>query len=226
MDLVRKFLGPGCELCLALACSGALEAISQRKGGIPHRSKLYFMSTPSLCTFAADSLGLLEVRGGVCTLAAKHGLLPALKILRGRGCSWTAETCWAAALGGHLEALQWLRLPEKLEGQCDWDSRACVAAAEGGNLEMLQWLRLPDKLEGQCRRHDEICTAAAGRGDLEMLQWLRFPDKPEGQCDWHARACVAAAGGGHLEVLQWLREPGKLEGQCRWWAVETYTAAA
>jgi len=68
-------------------------------------------SPQSLCTFAADALGLLEVKD-VCTLAAKHGHLAALKVLRGKG--YTSES---AAEGGHLEMLKWLRLPDKPEGQ-------------------------------------------------------------------------------------------------------------
>ena len=160
MDLLREFLGPGCELCLALACSEALEAISQRKGGLPRRRKLYFMSTPSLCTFAADSLGLLEVEG-VCTLAAKHGHLAALKVLRGKECEWDKNTCRGAAEGGHLDVLKWLRLPGKPEGQCDWDTWACMGAAEGGQLEVLKWLRLPGKPEGQCDWDASTCSAAA-----------------------------------------------------------------
>jgi hypothetical protein len=218
MDLLREFLGPGCELCLALACSEALEAISQRKGGLPRRRKLYFMSTPSLCTFAADSLGLLEVEG-VCTLAAKHGLLPALKILLGKGCEWHANACrGAAAQGGHLEMLKWLGLPDK--GQYHWNGSTCQRAAKGGHLDVLQWLR-----EGQCDWDANTCNAAARGGHLEMLQWLRLPGKPEGQCDWNANTCYAAAQGGHLDVLKWLRLPGKPEGQCEWNHL-TCTAAA
>jgi hypothetical protein len=201
MDIVCEFLGPGCELCLALACSESLEAISQRKGGLLRRRELYFMSTPSLCTFAADSLGLLEV-GGVCTLAAKYGLLPALKILRGKGCAWHANTCRGAAQGCHLDVLKWLRLPDKPEGQCRWGGNTCSAAAQGGHLDVLQWLRLPDKPEGQCDWNARTCHAAAEGSRLDVLKWLRLPDKPEGQCDWNARRCHAAARGGHLDVLQ------------------------
>ena len=179
LGCVLDFMGQGCELCLALTCRGALEAVSQRKGGMSLRRPLYFMSTPSLCTFAADSLGLVAVKK-VCTLAAKHGLLAALKILRGRGCDWGADMCTTAAKGGHLDVLKWLRLPEKPEGQCDWDEYTCMWAANGGHLEMLKWLRRPGEPEGQCDWDWRTCSDAAQGGHLEVLKWLRLPGKPEG----------------------------------------------
>ena len=128
LERVREVLGPGCELCLALACPEAPKALSQRDGGIPRHNKLYFMSMPSLCTFTTDSLGLLEVRGG-CTLAAKHGLLGALTFLRWRVCDWNVLTCMAAADGGHLEVQKWLGRPGKPEELCAWDSETCTCAA-------------------------------------------------------------------------------------------------
>merc|ERR1711934_692323 len=85
-----------------------------------------------------------------------------------------------AAVGGHLEILQWLRS----EG-CPWDSRACSCAASGGHLETLKWLRS----EG-CPWDEETCRSAAEHGHLEVLKWLRS----EG-CPWDEKACSGAAVG-------------------------------
>ena len=41
-----------------------------------------------------------------------------------------------AAMGGHLEVLQWARA-----NGCPWDEKTCMHAAEGGHLEVLQWAR-------------------------------------------------------------------------------------
>eukprot|EP00588_Corethron_pennatum_P034017 CAMPEP_0194346626 /NCGR_PEP_ID=MMETSP0171-20130528/105531_1 /TAXON_ID=218684 /ORGANISM="Corethron pennatum, Strain L29A3" /LENGTH=398 /DNA_ID=CAMNT_0039113773 /DNA_START=106 /DNA_END=1299 /DNA_ORIENTATION=- len=54
------------------------------------------------------------VRGGVfdermCRAAAAGGKLHVLKYLRGRGCPWDSKTCWGAAMNGNLEVLQWAR---------------------------------------------------------------------------------------------------------------------
>ena len=108
--------------------------------GITPRIKLYFMSTPCLCTFAADSLGLVDVEG-VCTLAATQALLATLQILRGRGCALDWYTFRAVSKAGYLDVLQWLRFPGKPEGQCEWGRSTCKYAAEEGHLEVLKWLR-------------------------------------------------------------------------------------
>ena len=44
------------------------------------------------------------------------------------------NTCSAAALGGHLEVLQWARA-----NGCPWDATTCLHAKVGGNIELLNW---------------------------------------------------------------------------------------
>ena len=51
-------------------------------------------------------------------------------------CLWDADTCSSAALGGHLEVLQWARA-----NGCPWNVDTCSYAAKGGHLETLQWAR-------------------------------------------------------------------------------------
>ena len=46
------------------------------------------------------------------------------------------KLCAAAAAGGHLALLQWLR-----QNGCSWDEGTCSCAASGGHLAVLQWAR-------------------------------------------------------------------------------------
>jgi len=150
-------------------------------------------------------------RGGsleedTCSAAAKGGQLRLLQWLRGRDCPWNSDTCKGAALHGHLETLQWARGEE-----CPWDKYTCEGAAEGGQLATLRWLRQ----EG-CPWDRRTCAAAARGGHLETLRWARG----EG-CPWDVRTCEEAARGGQLQTLQWLRGEG-----CPWSAWTCAVAAA
>jgi len=59
----------------------------------------------------------------------------------------------AAAMSGHLEALQWLRV-----NGCPWDEETCIWAAYGGHLEVLQWAHA-----NGCPRNEDTCFWAATR---------------------------------------------------------------
>ena len=111
-------------------------------------------------------------------------------------CPWDARTCWAAARGGQLEVLQWLRSGAD---PCPWNQDTCSAAAEGGHLEVLKWLRSG---EDPCPWNEYTCSAAALRGHLEVLEFARSGEDP---CPWDERTCWAAVLGGHWGVLQWAR---------------------
>jgi len=144
-------------------------------------------------------------RGGVfdestCSAAAKGGRLPLLQWLRRRGCPWDEKTCSSAAQHGHLELLQWARG----EG-CPWNSKTCFLAARHGHFELLQWAR-GKGCEWESEHNESMCVEAASGGYLEMLQWVRR----EG-CEWDEDTFMWAARGGKLEVLQWMREEG-----CEW----------
>ncbi len=93
------------------------------------------------------------------------------------------QTCLpSAAIGGHLEILQWAR-----SQGCAWNEQ--TYAARGGHLELLlQWARSQG-----CPWDEQTCANAARGGHLELLQWLRG----EG-CPWNEQACAKAAEGGHL----------------------------
>ena len=150
--------------------------------------------------------GRLSYRGNLCAAAARSGQLEELKLLRADGCPCDIRTSCAAATGGHLEVLQWLRG----NGRCPWNIRMCSAAAQGGHLEVLQWLHA-----NGCPWDTETCSGAARGGHLEVLLWARANG-----CPWDLNTCQEAATGGHFEVLQWLRANG-----CPWDATTCYCAA-
>jgi len=131
-----------------------------------------------------------------CAAAAKGGQLRVLKWLRERNCPWDEDTCEGAARNGHFEILQWAR-----EEGCPWDFNTCLGAAKGGHLEVLQWLR-----EKRCPWNSLTCMGAAKGGNLEVLQWAR-----EEGCPWDIWTCYAAARKGRLEILKWARANG-----CPW----------
>jgi len=105
-----------------------------------------------------------------------------------RGGVFNESTCRAAALGGQLRILKWLR-----DRYCSWDLQTCEGAASNGHLEVLKWARG----EG-CEWNSITCEEAACNGHLEVLQWARV----EG-CEWNRFTCYWASKNGHLEVLKW-----------------------
>jgi hypothetical protein len=122
-----------------------------------------------------------------------------------------AEICAAAAEGGHLAVLQWLRANDEWDGHsCEWDEQTCVGAAQGGHLAVLQWARA-----NGCEWDADTCSSAAQGGHLATLQWARANG-----CEWGELTCPAAAYGGHLAVLQWARANG-----CEWDADTCLNAA-
>ena len=131
-----------------------------------------------------------------CSAAAEGGHLRTLQWLRANNCEWAVHTCSAAAGGGHLAVLQWLRA-----NGCPWDADTCFRAAQGGHLATLQWARA-----NGCDWNAGTCSQAAKGGHLAVLQWARANG-----CDWSEYTCSAAAEGGHLAVLQWARANG-----CDW----------
>ena len=75
------------------------------------RRKSAYLSSEALTTFVLNH-GMVEVNEELMNLTAKYGCLESVKILRARDprCPWDEDTCRdAAARGGHLHVLQWLR---------------------------------------------------------------------------------------------------------------------
>jgi len=69
-----------------------------------------------------------------CEAAARGGRLRVLKWLRGRDCPWDWRTCAGAARGGHLKTLQWAR-----EQGCPWDDATFYGAAANKHKEVMMW---------------------------------------------------------------------------------------
>ena len=99
--------------------------------------------------------------------------------------------CCEAALGGHLETLQWLK-----SLQYPWKETEAIAALaiKGGHLDIVKWL-----YKNECQFPEDCCDYAAMGGSLETLKWLR-----EKGFGWSGEAITHAAGRGHLHILQWL----------------------
>ena len=143
----------------------------------------------------------------VCNGAAIGGHLEALKFLRGLDppCPWDEwDYCTQAAEGGHLDVLKWFRSQNP---PCPWTERTCAEAARKGHLDVLVWLRAQ---EPPCPWGEWTCNAAAEAGHLEVLKWARSQNPP---CPWDHSTCYGAAGGGHLEVLKWARDQ---DPPCPW----------
>mmetsp|Transcript_18564 Transcript_18564/g.36984 ORF Transcript_18564/g.36984 Transcript_18564/m.36984 type:complete len:233 (-) Transcript_18564:40-738(-) len=110
-----------------------------------------------------------------------------------RGGLFDGTTCMAAAAGGQLRVLRWLR------GRgCPWDWRTCSQAAKGGHFAVLRWAR-----EQGCPWDEMTCYWAASHGHLGILRWAAG----EG-CPVNAAACLGAEYHGHREVLHWLQREG------------------
>jgi hypothetical protein len=151
---------------------------------------------PSGCERAAalGDLSLLkEIReafgkediGGICSAAARRGHIHVLQwAISSGGARVDEETCAAAAAGGRLDVIKFLRSLSPTP--CPWDVRTWVGAARCGNVKVFEWLAY--KLCPRPLAPGTAGVAAAG-------------DKVD---DEHA-VCSAAAGAGHLKALQWLR---------------------
>jgi len=85
----------------------------------------------SMCE-AVDETGTFWVEEMTTERAARLGCLDTLQHKLQKGRLDKPDVCINAALGGHLEVLQWARA-----NGCPWDIRTCHAAAEGGHLKVL-----------------------------------------------------------------------------------------
>ena len=125
--------------------------------------------TPSRLEWVADCGYLWGIK--TCAAAALGGHMETLKYLRFKRCPWNELTCNAAALGGHLEILKWCRAR-----YCPWSSSTSIYAACGGNLRTLQWLK-----DNECAWDGwKICQAAALGGNIRVLRWCRVIGLPWG----------------------------------------------
>jgi len=165
-----------------------------------------------------ESKKLLDAE--TCKAAAEGGQLDVLEWLRSQDppCPWSVETCQYAALNGHLDVLKWLRSQNP---PCPWNEWTSYYAASRGRLDMLKWLRSQDPPcpWSTTTLSDGACSAAAINGHLDVLKWLRGQDPP---CPWSVLTCRGAAYNGHLDVLKWLRSQ---DPPCPWNSMACAAAA-
>ena len=181
IDEVRymmPFLG-GQELMFALASSSCLAQVQlgqtvEEAGTVPAQRKSTYLGSAVLTEHAVRS-GLLQPSKALMGLAARHGCLEGMQVLRvlDPPCPWNKQTCARAAEGGHLEMLQWMRAQTP---PCPWNEATCWNAAEGGYLEVLQWVRAQTP---PCPWNKETCMNAAEGGHLELLKWAIDNGCPE-----------------------------------------------
>jgi hypothetical protein len=113
--------------------------------------------------------GRLSRQERLCEAAAKGGHLEVLQWLRADGCLWNKYTCWEAAKCGHLEVLQWAHA-----NGCLWDWHTCANATGGGHLEVLQWLRA-----NGCPWDKYTVICARDRDHVELVNWAIANGCPE-----------------------------------------------
>eukprot|EP00306_Pavlova_sp_CCMP459_P012170 CAMPEP_0185182964 /NCGR_PEP_ID=MMETSP1140-20130426/1674_1 /TAXON_ID=298111 /ORGANISM="Pavlova sp., Strain CCMP459" /LENGTH=381 /DNA_ID=CAMNT_0027748937 /DNA_START=18 /DNA_END=1163 /DNA_ORIENTATION=+ len=131
----------------------------------------------------------------LCTAAAWGGSLEALQWLRSRGHAWDADTVRAACEGGHEDFLRWV-----LDNGCPRDELACHWTAAQGSIAVMEILRARG-----FSWYNRTPAVAARHGHLDMLIYLR-----DHGCPWDARVCAWAAANGHMHVLNWAVEHGAL----------------
>jgi hypothetical protein len=165
----------------------------------------------SLYPGARDRQDICEAaaRGGhIETLRYAHGagwlFLPSTKLVAevaGRGhldvmryldeCNWSTDgdACRAAAAGGHVEVLAYLRRHVFSNGWhpwCRWDEKVCLkAAASGGHLNVLRYARKHE----QCQWFVGLSRRAAAGGHIRCLRYLC-----ETGCLYDAKTYAGAVG--------------------------------
>lgn len=180
LRLITESVDPCDALCFALTCRKFRDAAFARFPGqatfasddrvVNDRFKTlleYYTMNISRFSFAITTLGMPLHVDGLCTAAAGHGAIDVVQEARRRGCAWDANTCAAAAHGGHLSTLQHLRNGGSSE-RCPWNERTCAAAAGGGHMGVLRWAR-----QRKCPWDSNACANAAANGQLAIFEWLR-----------------------------------------------------
>ena len=161
----------------------------------------------------------------LCRIAALRGRTEVLKWATSSGCHCDEGSFTAAAKGGHIETLLWI----KEEGARVIDDTyhcAVRCAAEQGHLHVIMWA----KVNGYSNDEGDVCAYAAKGGQMEVLRWAKATGLPldswafalaaeagqleamswlkDNGCPFDEWTCRAAARGGQLEALRWLRGNG------------------
>ena len=134
--------------------------------------------------------------------------------------------CAAAAGGGHVPVLKWLR-----EKGAKWDARSCAEAAMRGHLDCLRWL-----IENECPQDDTTfywgVKWGATSGCMALLEYLVEQGCPWGTSPWTLKreaedgvaVWLTAASEGSVELVQWLYET-EIKQSVPWTIDAGYAAA-
>jgi len=145
-------------------------------------------------------------RGLVCSIAASKGNLDVLREARAIGCPW-GNTATYACRNGHLQILQWARLPYQLDYRFDpvqLTSDCYYSAAKGGHLDVIKFLR-----EERCDFDNTSAFEAARLGHPRCLELL-YAICTEIDGRWRpSGVCASAVSSGRIDVLKvaWNLQP-------------------
>ena len=147
----------------------------------------------------------------VCDAAAAAGSLGVVKA-RELGYAWSERTCAAAAEGGSIETLEWLRSTSKQprKERCPWDVRSAREAARRGHLRAA---RLGAQAQVQVGRAD--ASLAANSGHLHVLKWARSRGAP-----WDGELLMEALRGGDRRRVRKPTDPPDNHYARTFWAIE------
>jgi len=200
LRLVTDLVPKAESLCIALACRKLRDAVfahcpRDEDGWRVQPSVDAHVSSVSRLHWAMEVLDMPI--GKVCNSAAREGSLDVLQEARRLRAPWDSSTCAAAAEGGHVHVLQWLRGGDT-KWRCPWDEDTCAAAARGGHVHVLRWVR-----QRKCPWDQGTCLEAATHGQLAALQWAR-----KNACPWHAGLLEDALAAGQFETFMWAQQNG------------------
>lgn len=129
----------------------------------------------------------------MCAKAALHGHKDYLECVWEWGHTFEPLIASAAARGGNLEILQWLRLKK-----CPWDKTVCSSAARMGHIEIVQWAHK----NGAVLDHDTLMEAGIS-GHLPILIYAFSKGLRLNEYDFQH-----VTNAGHLHILQWGYQSG------------------
>lgn len=148
-----------------------------------------------------NQMGGKKYAGSTFVAAARNGKLDTLQWLAVYYATYfhaggSTEVCSAAAAGGHLDCLKWLRLVT----HAAWNEDVCVSAVRGGHIYVLQWA-----MANGCPAAVLTSTEAIKQGNLAIIDFLVRSHA------WYTYNMIRdAATYGHLHVIEWAYGKGYL----------------
>ncbi len=107
-----------------------------------------------------------------CSAAAKGGHLKILKFLRKNGFKWNADTTNMAAQNGNLELFQWVVM-----NNCSLGNMITINACNNGHIDILKWFYnfiINSQINVNDFYNDNIIDIANEKDYVDILEWLKF----------------------------------------------------